>query len=216
MNYNARVTRLRRIATHDRIFFVTTNIARGRPDLRLAERNVILAVLSEERARGSFWLFGYVVMPDHAHLLLAPRHCDLDEAMRRIKSVASKRIQEQRHAAGTLWQPCYFDRIVRHTRDFWQKLAYIHRNPVEGSVGCKSARLALVECCGLRRSAHELSAGARRSRELARGKQRITLAGPLAFPARLVARLCSPGRFHGPGDFLEAVHAALARVTCGR
>ena len=134
MNYNARVTRLRRIATHDRIFFVTTNIVLGRPDLRLAERDVILAVLSEERTRGSFWLFGYVVMPDHAHLLLAPRHCDLDEAMRRIKSLASKRIQEKRHAAGTLWQPRYFDRIVRHARDCWQKLAYIHRNPVEAAL----------------------------------------------------------------------------------
>jgi len=132
----ANVTRLRRIEDRDRIFFVTTNIARGIAVFTPAERDLILAVLDQHRQRGDFLLFGYVVMPSHLHLLVSPQKQGLIRVMRDLKSKTGFDITRRRKIHGPIWQERYFDNIIRRVRDFWQKLEYIRRNPVEaGLVG---------------------------------------------------------------------------------
>ena len=128
------MTRLRRIERHDRFFFVTTNLAKNVPPLTPTERDQILAVLADQRRRGEFFLFGYVVMPTHVHLLLHPHNKDLIQLMRNLKSRTGFTISQARAAAGPIWQERYFDTIIRHVRNFWQKLEYIHRNPVEAKL----------------------------------------------------------------------------------
>ncbi len=98
--------------------------------LSAKERDIVVEVLASERVRGTMWLFGYVVMPNHLHLLLPPRNVDLHDVMRAFKSIAAQRIMRARGKRGPLWQPRYFDNIVRHVRTFWEKLEYIHNNPV--------------------------------------------------------------------------------------
>jgi REP element-mobilizing transposase RayT len=71
------MTRLRRIEVRDRIFFITFNIARGVSVLSESERDLVLATLQALRGPDDFALYGYVVMPDHAHLLLHPRSVPL-------------------------------------------------------------------------------------------------------------------------------------------
>jgi REP element-mobilizing transposase RayT len=124
------MSRLRRIATYDRIFFVTTNLTRNSGELTPAERDTLLHVIAECRDRGAFWLFAYCIMPNHLHLLLSPHNKNLPTAIREIKSVSATRIINSRHCRGPLWQPRYFDNIIRRPRDFWDKLEYIHHNPV--------------------------------------------------------------------------------------
>src|ERR1019366_2989643 len=124
------MSRLRRIATHDRIFFVTTNVLRPRLPLSEAERDTVLHVVASQHARGAFWLYGYVVMPDHLHLLLRPHNADLSEGIRAIKSITAVRVMRHRDDRGPLWQPRYFDNIVRHVGELWKKLEYIHNNPL--------------------------------------------------------------------------------------
>jgi REP element-mobilizing transposase RayT len=80
------VTRLRRIEVRDRIFFLTFNIARGVASLSESEMDVVLATLQELRGPNDFALYGYVVMPDHAHLLLHPKTVPLPKIMRDLKS----------------------------------------------------------------------------------------------------------------------------------
>ena len=65
------MSRLRRIEQQDRIFFVTSNLARGVPNLSETERDLVLNSLGETRTAHKFLLFGYVVMPDHVHAVLA-------------------------------------------------------------------------------------------------------------------------------------------------
>jgi putative transposase len=131
---DARVTRLRRIADRDRIFFVTTNLGRGVPPLSAQERDLVLDDVALERVAGGFLLFGYVVMPDHLHLLMTPSRLGLQDAMRSIKVRTAWHIGKGRQQHGPLWQSRYFDFILRRAEDFWEKLEYIHQNSVEAKL----------------------------------------------------------------------------------
>lgn len=162
------MTRLRRIATRDRIFFLTTNVERAFGPLSSSERSLILRIIDAGHRKGSFWLFGYVVMPDHLHLLLRPAEHDLPRLMRDIKSQTGLALMESRRLASKsltsselgcpaephklqrksltshevsysatpnrprhrVWQRRYFDNIIRRVHHFWDKLEYIHQNPV--------------------------------------------------------------------------------------
>jgi hypothetical protein len=73
LGYNRSVTRLRRIADRDRIFFVKANLHRRAPRLSGAERDLLLNQLGRQHAANQFLIFAYVIMPTHFHLLIAPR-----------------------------------------------------------------------------------------------------------------------------------------------
>lgn len=124
------MTRLRRIEEYDRIFFVTFNIERGVSHLCAAERDLVLATLGELRRPLDFALFGYVIMTDHAHLLLWPKGLSLICILRDLKSRTGFAIAKRRRTRGRIWQRSYFDFICRRVRDFGTKLEYIHENPV--------------------------------------------------------------------------------------
>ena len=47
-----------------------------------------------------------------------------------IKYVSSRRLNRQRRSAGPLWQHQFWDRFVRHAKEFGQRLDYVHFNPV--------------------------------------------------------------------------------------
>jgi len=128
------MTRLRRIEDRDRFFFVTANLARNVPALAGTECNLILSTLCDQRGRGDFFLFGFVVMPTHLHLLLSPHNKNLVQIMRDLKSRTEYEIAKGRGAHGPFWQERYFDTIIRRVRNFWEKLEYIHRNPVEAGL----------------------------------------------------------------------------------
>jgi putative transposase len=128
------VTRLRRIEDRDRIFFVTTNLSRDQRHLSPEECESILEALDAAHAKGTFLLFGYVVMPNHVHLLLSPRNCGLIPGITLFKSAAAKLVLKSRTSRGPFWQTRYFDNIIRRVRDFWEKLDYIHENPVKAGL----------------------------------------------------------------------------------
>jgi putative transposase len=128
------MTRLRRIEDRDRFFFVTTNLDLGIASLKSAECDLILTTICEQRSRGDFFLFGFVVMPTHLHLLLSPHNRDLVQIIRDLKSRTGFEIARTRGIHGPIWQERYFDTIIRRVRNFWQKLEYIHRNPVEAGL----------------------------------------------------------------------------------
>jgi len=123
------VSRLRRIADRDRIFFITTNLAKGVTPLTPAERDLVVEVLVAERSRGVL-LFGYVIMPDHVHLLANPYRDGMIAFMQHFKRQTTLKLKSEGLRSGSLWQPRYFDFILRRARDFTNKITYIHGNPV--------------------------------------------------------------------------------------
>ena len=92
--------------------------------------DLFVQVLEEMRCRFALCVYGYVVMPEHVHLLLSePQRGLLADAMHYLKLSFAKRLR-----AGVFWQKRYYDRIVRDERKFVEKLRYIHRNPVKAGL----------------------------------------------------------------------------------
>jgi len=85
--------------------------------------------LEELRKRHRFYVFGYVIMPDHVHLLLSePHNQTLATTISVLKGEASKHLKGDRKQ---FWQVRYFDFNIFTQKKFVEKLRYIHRNPVE-------------------------------------------------------------------------------------
>src|ERR1700674_1015061 len=96
----------------------------------IASRIVFESAL--ERIRQKFGLcgYGYVVMPEHVHLLVdEPERGTLAQAMQSLKQGVARRLALR--AADAFWQARYYDFNLWSARKFVEKLRYIHRNPVE-------------------------------------------------------------------------------------
>jgi putative transposase len=128
---------LKRFQQSAQTHFVTFGCYHGRP-LFTSAANKQTFEAGLERVRRSFGLcvYGYVVMPNHVHLLISePPRGTLAEALKSLKQGVSRRlIGEAEH----FWQKRYYDFNVRDHEQFVEKLRYIHRNPVKW--GCVSER----------------------------------------------------------------------------
>jgi putative transposase len=114
--------------------FVTFTCYHRRPNFSSPDvYDLFLDVLERMRRRFSMCVYGYVVMPEHIHLLLSePDVGLLADAIHCLKLSSAKRlICTGNFPAGAFWQKRYHDRNVRDAREFTEKLRYIHRNPVK-------------------------------------------------------------------------------------
>jgi len=111
--------------TNSGTFFITA-ITSNRKRIFQVTRNaeMFLEVLQHYRAEEHFKLYGFVVMPQHVHLLLTTE--DLPKAMRHIKGGFSRRLDSK----FPVWQLGYTDHLVRNRKEFDVRLNYIHQNPV--------------------------------------------------------------------------------------
>jgi putative transposase len=109
------------------LHFVTFSCYDRRPYLGLAEsRNVFLDSLESVRLRYGCSIHGYMVMPEHVHLLLSePAVTPLATVIRALKLSVSKRLVER-----PFWTKRYYDFNVFTDRKRIEKLRYMHRNPV--------------------------------------------------------------------------------------
>ena len=83
--------------------------------------------LERVRLRYLFVVAGYVLMPEHVHLLVSETSNGvLARAVQSLKvSVARRRAERP------FWQARYYDFNVHSSRKMTEKLRYMHRNPVE-------------------------------------------------------------------------------------
>src|SRR5882672_10744603 len=93
-----------------------------------ASRRIFESALERVRRRFRLQVYGYVVMPEHVHLLLSePQQDTLADALKSLKQGVSRRlIGDAEH----FWQKRYYDFNIRNYSQFVEKLRYIHRNPV--------------------------------------------------------------------------------------
>ncbi len=126
---------LRRFQQSGRSHFVTFSCYRRRPYFETVEVfDLFLECLEEMRRRFEMCVYGYVVMPEHVHLLLSePARAALANAIHFLKLSFAKRLRSRRplQKHGSFWQKRYYDRNVRDYREFVVKLRYLHRNPVK-------------------------------------------------------------------------------------
>jgi putative transposase len=125
------VSNVHRLKTSEKIFFITTNLNLGEQPFHEREYQILAETMVNERRRLNFLLFGYVLMPDHWHALICPRSpVTISAVLQNVKRVSSFRINRLRQTDGSRWQHQFWDRFVRHAREFAERLEYMHMNPV--------------------------------------------------------------------------------------
>jgi putative transposase len=114
----------------DQFHFLTFSCYRRKPLLNNKRACVIFEQeLESVRKRYEFVIAGYVVMPEHVHLLVSePRVSTLAVALQVLKQQTSRRLKNPE--ATHFWQRRYYDFNVFTQAKSVEKLKYIHRNPV--------------------------------------------------------------------------------------
>jgi putative transposase len=131
------------------LHFVTCSCYRRKPLLATERaRDIFLKILSEVRERYDFALLGYVVMPEHIHLLISePNTGTPTTVMQVLKQRVSRAMNARRRRKRTppgqtrlwdevparkhvFWQRRFYDFNVWSTKKKNEKINYMHFNPV--------------------------------------------------------------------------------------
>jgi putative transposase len=135
-------SRLKRFHHSQLPHFITFTCYRRRPHLaEIAIRELFITSLERTRVLYRMRVYGYVVMPDHVHLLVSePERGTIANAVQSLKISSAKRWSQAlglEKLESALWQKRYYDRNVRDHDEFVEKLRYIHRNPVKRGLVAK-------------------------------------------------------------------------------
>jgi putative transposase len=111
--------------------FVTFSCYRRQP---LLERPTAYAVFEQQfelvRRRYGLVIAGYVLMPEHVHLLVGePARSSLSVALQVLKQQTSRKLKLRGEVQ--FWQRRYYDFNLHNEEKRIEKLRYMHRNPVQ-------------------------------------------------------------------------------------
>ena len=80
-------------------------------------------------------LHAWVVMPNHVHVLFTPMSgFAMSSIVQNWKSFSAHRINALLGRKGRLWEPEYFDRLIRNYKHFMEVFDYIIYNPVSAGL----------------------------------------------------------------------------------
>ncbi|NOR17997.1 hypothetical protein GQ543_09885 [candidate division WOR-3 bacterium] len=113
--------------TSDGYYFITVCTYYHRPYIVGRSRDVVAQFIEHisTKIKGVSVDY-YVLMPTHVHLILILEQCKfkLGEVARRLKAVTSKQ------SGIKLWQPNYYEHIIRNERTLRKIREYIINNPL--------------------------------------------------------------------------------------
>jgi putative transposase len=139
---------LRRYYGRGDLHFVTFSCYRRRAFLGTRRaRDRFVRILDEVRSRHKFRVLGYVVMPEHVHLLLSePAKGNPSKVLQVLKQKVSRALRrtsrrlspgqislpfpEAEANAAAFWQRRFYDFNVWSAKKVREKLEYMHANPV--------------------------------------------------------------------------------------
>jgi putative transposase len=115
---------------------------------RVGARNLFVKVLGTVRSRYRFALIGFVVMPEHVHLLIGePKKGNPSKVIQALKQSVSRRLRSKSRRKSSpnqmrlgfavgeaqphLWQRRFYDFNVWSPKKKMEKLTYTHFNPVK-------------------------------------------------------------------------------------
>jgi len=130
------------------LHFITFTCYRRLPLLRsVRARNVFVNILDQVRDRYGFSLVGYVVMPEHIHLLISePVKGTPSTVIQVLKQRVSRRLRRKRRTPTAqlkltfedsddslprFWQRRFYDFNVWSLKKKIEKLHYMHMNPLK-------------------------------------------------------------------------------------
>jgi putative transposase len=138
---------LRRVTGRGDLHFITFCCYQRRALLGTVQaRNLAVQILGDVRARYGFALVGYVIMPEHVHLLIgespavSPAKVVQVFKQRVSRRMREKECEEKQQSASQFneeeaelrrfWQRRYYDFNVFTRAKLKEKLNYMHANPV--------------------------------------------------------------------------------------
>jgi putative transposase len=139
-------TGLHRTYGSHHLHFITCSCYQRLPFLGTAHaRDQFLSILEQTRQRYRFVVVGYVVMPEHFHLLISEPEVGTPSTVMQVVKQRSARallpkkklrdrrqrqlfVEEPRRA---FWQERFYDFNVWTSKKRVEKLRYMHRNPVK-------------------------------------------------------------------------------------
>jgi putative transposase len=131
------------------LHFITFSCYRRKSLLGTARaRDRFVKILDEVRCRHAFRLVGYVVMPEHVHLLMSePPKKNPSKILQVLKQKVARALLKRRRSTIRTQLPLRFDGNETEKAPFWQrrfydfnvwsekklkeKLVYMHANPVQ-------------------------------------------------------------------------------------
>jgi len=136
---------LKRYYGFGHLHFITFSCYQRQPLLDShRRRDLFLRSLEATRVKYEMLVVGYVVMPEHVHLLLSePGRRDLSVAIKALKQGVARRVLRRLRRAGCqrplfadgvperFWQARFYDFNVWSAKKRTEKLRYMHRNPVK-------------------------------------------------------------------------------------
>jgi len=123
------------------VYFVTTDTWQRRPIFaKSGPVEILLEQLVDCRKRGFYRLHGFVIMPDHLHVLLTPgEETTLEKALQMMKGGSAFRIRKELLYKFPVWHAGFHDRWIRNAGEYRARLGYMEQNPVEAKL-CVSAK----------------------------------------------------------------------------
>lgn len=128
--------------------------------------DLLIQAIAKTRADLPFKLVGYVIMPDHVHLLLNPLERDIRKTMNLVKGRAARSIlteirnrndkdllrklgysgRSSRGQTHRVWQRGFSSIDIESDKFIRQKLGYIHMNPVRAGLVDHPAKWKYSSC----------------------------------------------------------------------
>ena len=132
--YPGRPPRLSRVFDRTPLYFVTFNTWNRRPLLANdAVHQTFCGYVEKNQERG-FTAGRYVIMPDHIHLFVrVGAEQKVSQYIRLMKQVLTKQIRLVA-AEERIWQPGFFDHVMRSSESYTEKWAYVRMNPVRAGL----------------------------------------------------------------------------------
>jgi putative transposase len=118
------------------LHFITFSCYRRAPLLATAHaRDTFVSTLERVRRWYAFYVTGFVVMPEHVHLLLSePERGKLAVGLQMLKQVVSRKLRD---GPNPFWQSRYYDFNVWSEGKLTEKLDHMHRNPVDRGLAAR-------------------------------------------------------------------------------
>jgi putative transposase len=115
--------------------FAITAVAHQRRRIfqRTANADLMMNTISRYREQGRYKLHGFVIMPDHIHVLITPAHNQsIERCVQLIKGGFSFAVRND--LPGEVWQEGYHMHRITDARDYRNQLLYIANNPTRKNI----------------------------------------------------------------------------------
>src|SRR5438046_53401 len=92
-------------------------------------------LMAEANERLPLRILGYVLMPNHFHLVLWPRHDrDLSRWMQWLLTSHVRRYHRHYHGSGHVWQGRFKAFPIQQDGHLWAVIRYVERNPLRANM----------------------------------------------------------------------------------